>query len=183
MVRETARVKKTLIVAVAAVSLLAGCSSSTPSPAPVKVTATTPKATAVAPTGLPAAPVKLASKAHRDAAAAILRAGTGHYRKLLTAGEAAWGTPAFGPWQQKTMMDLSYQTSFTKADKEFTAATEPDSINTWRDDIATAVDAMNQWAAKNTLETSDKASMPSAKAVDAAFAVCDRDASRVAAGK
>jgi hypothetical protein len=128
-------------------------------------------------------PAKLAPKANRDAASAILRANTDHYRQVLTAGQSAWGTSKFGPWQVKTMMDLSYMPALSKADKNFTAADEPASITTWRDDAAAAGDAINQWAAKNALATSDKASMPSAKSVEQTFAKCDKDAADVAAGK
>ncbi|WP_329330747.1 hypothetical protein OIU81_02895 [Streptomyces sp. NBC_01454] len=81
------------------------------------------------------------------------------------------------------MVDLSYQAAFTKADRQFTAATEPASINTWHDDIAAAGDAINQWAAKNTLDTAERSKMPPSAAVGKAFAKADRDAENVAKGK
>lgn len=81
------------------------------------------------------------------------------------------------------MADLSYQAAFTKADRQFTAATEPASINAWHDDIAAAGDAINQWAAKNTLDAAEPSEMPPSSEVDKAIAKADKDAAKVAKGK
>ncbi|KIF67615.1 hypothetical protein HY68_01565 [Streptomyces sp. AcH 505] len=126
---------------------------------------------------------RLAPQKPRTAAADTLRRNTQHYRDVLAAGQAAWGTPQFGAWQQKTLADLSYLAEFTKADKHFTAADEPASITAWREDAAAAADAINQWAQTNTLDTIDKSSMPNPTQVTKALTKCDKDADGVAAGK
>lgn len=159
------------------IALSAGCSTG-PTPDP-----STPPS-AAGPTGLvvPRQP-RLAPQKARTAAADTLRRNTQHYRDVLAAGQAAWGTPQFGAWQQKTLADLTYLAEFTKADKHFTAADEPASITAWREDAAAAADAINQWAQTNTLDTSDKTSMPNPTQVTKALTKCDKDADGVAAGK
>ncbi|MGW8730952.1 hypothetical protein ACWGNF_33530 [Streptomyces sp. NPDC055808] len=163
--------------------LVTGCSSSDPAPAESTEAANPGTGTATVTASLPpVAPKKPAPAANRAAAAKILHGDVQHYRDSVNVGRSAWGSPRFGPWQQKAFLDLAYQDAFAKADKQFTADTEPDSINSWHDDIATAADALNQWAQRNTLETSTKPA-PATTDVDKALAKADKDANQVAAGK
>lgn len=182
-VNHTRTATATAVALAAAGLLLAGCSASDPSPAKTASAASPGTSTATVEASLPAdGPKKPAPAANRAAAAKILHANVQHYRNSINTGRNNWGSPKFGPWQQQALLDLTYQDAFTEADEQFTADTEPDSINTWHDDIASAGDAINQWAQKNTLETSTKPA-PATTDVDVALAKADKDADQVAAGK
>lgn len=173
----------TVVTIAAAGLLLAGCSNDTPKAIGRPATDNPRGATTTAEASLPAAgPKSPAPAPNRAAAAKILHGNVQHYRDSLNTGRNAWGSPKFGPWQQQALLDLTYQDAFTKADKQFTADTEPDSINTWHDDIATVTDQMHQWAQKNTIDTTDKPA-PATTDVDKALAKADKDADQVAAGK
>ncbi|MBD0746684.1 hypothetical protein [Streptomyces sp. CBMA152] len=154
--------------------LLTGCSSD---PAPAGTSPGGGTATL-----LSDGPHKTASVENRAAAAKILHANVQHYRDSLNTGRTTWGIPKFGPWTQQALLDLTYQDAFAKADKQFTADNEPDSINTWRDDIAAVTDAINDWAKKNALDTSSQPA-PATTDVDKALAKADKDADDVATGK
>ncbi|MEV8523182.1 hypothetical protein AB0451_03340 [Streptomyces sp. NPDC052000] len=174
---------RTAAVVLAATGLLLNGCSSSPAPAPPKtIGAASPGTATIAASVPPAGPKKPAPAANRTAAAKILHASVKHYRDSLATGRSAWGSPKFGPWQQQALLDLTYQDAFSKADKQFTAETEPDSINTWHDDIATATDAINQWAQKNTIDTTTQPA-PASTEADRALAKADKDADQVAAGK
>lgn len=177
--RQT-RTAAILATSTAAALLATGCSSNDTKPDNKPTPAATRPSTTAAPQ--PAGPKKTATITARTAAATILHANVKHYRDTLTAGRRTWGTPQFGPWQTKTLTDLSYQQAFTKADHYFTADTEPNSMNSWRDDIATATDQINQWAQKNTIDTAAQPA-PSSRDAEAALAKADQDADHVAAGK
>ncbi|MEY9962641.1 hypothetical protein ABIA33_000667 [Streptacidiphilus sp. MAP12-16] len=126
---------------------------------------------------------QLAPAANRTNAATTLRSNDEHYRALLAEGEAAWGNPSFRAWQQKAALDLTYQQAYTTADQNFHASDEPPSIGTWREDISTASQAINDWAGQYAPATSDRAHMPPPTAVTTAIDKADRDANDVAAGK
>ncbi|RCH70493.1 hypothetical protein DT019_03110 [Streptomyces sp. SDr-06] len=173
----------TVVVLAAVGLLLAGCSSNDPAPAKTADAANPGTATGTVDVRLPPdGPKKPAPAANRTAAAKILHANVQHYRDSLAAGRNTWGSSKFGPWKQQALLDLTYQGAFTKADKQFTADTEPDSINTWRDDIANAADAIKQWAEKNTIDTATQPA-PATTDIDKALSEADKDADQVAAGK
>ncbi|MGW2861903.1 hypothetical protein [Streptomyces sp. NPDC001205] len=170
------------VVVLAAGLLLTGCNSSPPTVDGRPATPASNPETGVEASLPPDGPKKPAPAANRTAAAKILHANVQHYRDSLATGRNTWGSSKFGPWKQQALLDLTYQGAFTKADKQFTADTEPDSINTWRDDIANAADAINQWAQKNTLDTSAKPA-PATTDADQALTKADKDADQVGAGK
>ncbi|MFJ2407305.1 hypothetical protein ACIOUE_39115 [Streptomyces xanthochromogenes] len=175
--------RTTAVVLAAAGLLLAGCSSNDPAPDKTVGAASPGTGTATLEASLPpAGPKKPAPAGNRAVAAKILHANVQHYRDSINTGRNNWGSPKFGPWQQQALLDLTSEDAFRKADKQFTADNEPSSINTWHDDMAAATDAINQWAQKNTIDTTTKPA-PATTDVDKALAKADKDADQVAAGK
>ncbi|PKV82605.1 hypothetical protein [Streptomyces sp. TLI_146] len=167
-----------IFTATAALLLATGCSNDKPDRDPGPI----PPPPSARATPQPTRTHRTATVAARTAAAKILHANVQHYRNALNTGRRTWGTSQFGPWQTKTLTDLTYQDAFTTADQHFTADTEPDSINTWHDDIAAATDAINQWAQHNTLATAAEPA-PASHDAEAALTKADQDAANVAAGK
>lgn len=114
---------------------------------------------------LPKVPVVTA--ADKIKVSQILMASVAHYQHLLELGKAALGSTqytsgtaglaAFGDpnsaasrfrdyrKMSNAERDLSFLTAFKKADDYYTAANEPNSIGSWRDDMSTATSSLNEW--------------------------------------
>ena len=114
---------------------------------------------------LPKVPV--VSAAEKAKVRQILTASVDHYEQLFKEGEQAVGTTQyananaglaafndptsaasrFRDFRSKTRAeyDLSFLNAFQKADNYFTAANEPKSISTWRDDMGTVQSALSSW--------------------------------------
>jgi len=114
---------------------------------------------------LPKVPVITA--ADKEKIGAILTASVTHYQHLLALGQQALGgvqyanataglnafndpnsaASRFSAYRKNPNpeSDLSFLAAFKKADNFYTAANEPDSISTWRDDMGTATSDLNEW--------------------------------------
>jgi hypothetical protein len=134
-------------------------------------------------------PHQIAPMGARSAAFKTLVGGLSHYRDLLAQGQqiignsqypdgmtglAAMEDPGsaaarFRDWRQSSdaERDLSYLASFTDADHNFTAETEPQAIGDWRDDMGQVQDDISQWisvAVNYQISTATQADLDNAAA-------------------
>jgi hypothetical protein len=167
-----------------------------------------PKPTTAVPS--PSPQDTIASQSVRDKAAAILTTATDHYAQAFAQGQAIVGTTQyadgnagldalqdpnsaaskFSAWRQSSKIEqdvMTYQNAFGDADSGFTAADEPASISTWRDDVGNVRADITQWvqtAVSYQISTATQADLDAAAAkVQADLKTARSDVAAVQAGR
>lgn len=193
-----------VIIVVVLVNVFGGGSPQSKAAASSSVPASPGTGALLAPTSHTLAPV-----ADRNAAYTILTASVAHYRQVFAQGRQVIGTTQypdgqtglaamddptsaaarFRDWRASTKIeqDLSSQTAFAQADKNFTADNEPPSISTWQDDMGNLSSDIIKWvdvATSYQISSASQADLDQAAAkVTADLTKANADAAAVQDGK